>query len=93
MGNHCIITPNSILKNRLFFELFHFLHNVVWYQRLNELYERAVLVTCKNYGHNTIPTYKKFQLLFIETGKFIGPKMTKMTVLVVRCYFVVQKKP
>jgi len=93
MVNHCIITQNSILENRLFFELFHFLHNVVWYQRLNELYERAVLVICRNCDHNTILAYKKFQLLLIGTGKFIGPKMTKMPVSVVRCYFVVRKKP
>jgi hypothetical protein len=93
MANHRIMTPNSILENRLFFPFFHFLHNVVWYQLIHELYEGAVLVSQRDYELKTIPAYRRFQLLLIVTEKIKGPKMMKMTVWVGRWYFVVQKKP
>jgi len=83
------MTPNSILENRLFF---YFLHNVVWDQLIHELYEGAVLVSHRNYELNTIPAYRRFQLLLIVTEKIKGPKMMKMTVWVGRWYFVVHKK-
>ena len=85
MANHRIMTPNNILENRLFFE---FLHNVVWDQLIHELYEGAVLVFHRNYELNTIPAYRRLQLLLIVTEKIKG---TKMIVLMGRWYFVVQK--
>ncbi len=64
----------------------------MWDQLIHELYEGAVLVSHRNYEHNTIPAYRRFQLLLIATEKSKGPKMMKMTVWVGRCYFVIQKK-
>ncbi len=84
MANHCIMTPNSILENRLFFQFFNFFHDVVWDQLIHELYEGAVLVSHRNYEFNTIPAYKRFQLLLIVTEKMKGPKIMKMTVWVRR---------
>ncbi len=77
MANHRIMTPNSRLENRLFF---NFLHNVVWDQLIDELYEGAVSVSYRNYELNTIPAYRRSQLLLTVTEKRKGPKMMKMTV-------------
>jgi hypothetical protein len=64
----------------------------VWDQLIHELYEGAVLIFHRNYELNTIPAYRRFQLLLIVTEKIKGPKMMKMTVCVGRWYFVVKKK-
>jgi hypothetical protein len=74
MPNHRVMKPNNTLENREFFEVFHTLHNVVWDQLINKLYEEAHLVFDRNYELNTISTYRRFQLLFIVTKKL---KVTK----------------
>ncbi len=68
------------------------MHNVVWDQLIHELYEGAVLVSHRNYELNTIPAYRRSQLLLIVIEKIKGPKMMKMTVWVGRWYFVIQKR-
>ncbi len=64
----------------------------MWDQLLHELYEGAVLVSHRNYELNTIPAYRRSQLLLIVTEKIKGLKMMQMRVWVGRWYFVVQKK-
>ncbi len=64
----------------------------MWDQLIHELYDGVVLVSHRNYELNTIPAYRRFQLLLIVTEKSKGPKMMKMTVWVRRWYCVAQKK-
>ena len=67
------------------------MHNVVWDQLIHDLYKGVVLVSHINYEVNTIPAYRRFQLLLIVTEKIQGTKMIKMTVWMGRWYFVVKK--